>query len=525
VHIGASGVGKSVKKAASGGDGEVAMTALPTALPAALLESLRSIGYTLDTALADIIDNSITAEAERISICFLWNKGNPWIAICDDGLGMSSEELNDAMRFGSRGPRSKRDSNDLGRFGLGMKTASISQCRRLTVVSKQNNSIAASEWNLGAMIQSGAMEWSQRALSLDTLPPAEILAVLVAQQLKNPSSGTVVLWQNLDISLGDPEEANGEKRFSANMDSARKHLELVFHRFLSPAVGKKKVIVDFNGAVLEAFDPFGSSVPARQELPSETIRVQGEEILVQPYVLPHLIKAASVSEYQKLAGDDGYLHNQGFYIYRNQRLIIKATWFRLIPKDELNKLIRIRVDIPNTLDDIWRIDVKKSQANPPESVRLQLKRIITRISGAGRMVFTNRAAKLGNRKVTPVWRREVIDGKIHYRVNEGHPLVKTLLNDLPEAQGDTLRACFELLNSTFPYDMYYADAANDKTEFAHSEPTQETIKQVGIQLVIALRSCGYEGTQLREQLAGVEFFKCSPQLLEEILQIAGGSNG
>jgi hypothetical protein len=119
----------------------------------------------------------------------------------------------------------------------------------------------------------------------------------------------------------------------------------------------------------------------------------------------------------------------------------------------------------------------------------------------------------------------VVDGKVHYRVNEDHPIVKALLNDLPAAQGDTLRACFELLNSTFPYDMYYADAANDQTEFAQSEPSQEVIKQVGVQLVIALRSCGYEGPQLREQLAGVEFFKCSPQLLEEILQIAGGSNG
>lgn len=99
--------------------------------PSALLESLRSIGYTLETALADIIDNSITANSSSISVRFAWNNGDPWIAIIDDGDGMSNDELINAMRFGSRNPVEKRAKNDLGRFGLGMKTASISQCRHL----------------------------------------------------------------------------------------------------------------------------------------------------------------------------------------------------------------------------------------------------------------------------------------------------------------------------------------------------------------------------------------------------------
>jgi hypothetical protein len=215
------------------------------------------------------------------------------------------------------------------------------------------------------------------------------------------------------------------------------------------------------------------------------------------------------------------VHNQGFYIYRNRRLIIKATWFRLIPKDELNKLIRIRVDIPNSLDDLWRIDVKKSQANPPESVRRELKRIINKISGAGRIVFTNRATRLRNRKITPVWKRDVVEGRVRYGVNEDHPLVRGLLKDLPKAQVESLRACFELLNSTFPYDMYYADAADDKIEFENSGPSEDTIRQVGTQLVRALRAYGFEGGELRKQLQSAEFFKCPPELIEEILGMKG----
>jgi hypothetical protein len=493
-----------------------------SSLPSALLESLRSIGYTLDTALADIIDNCITAKANSISIRFLWNNGKPWIAVCDDGFGMSPKELIEAMRFGFRSPGAKRDPEDLGRFGLGMKTASISQCRHLTVVSKSAGKTSACEWNLDAMISHGASEWNARTVDPQSLPNDGILADLIAKYLADKKTGTIVLWQNLDVSLGDPEESTGEKRFSAHMDSARKHLELVFHRFLAPR-RHRRVAINFNDTQLEAFDPFGSSIPARQELPAERIRMQAQVLTIQPYVLPHRAKAASISEYEKHAGEEGYLHNQGFYVYRNRRLIIKATWFRLIPKDELNKLIRIRVDIPNSLDHLWRLDIKKSQANPPETVRRELKRIISKISGAGRIVFTNRATRLRDRKITPVWKREVVEGKIHYGVNEEHPLVKALLKDLPKARVESLRACFELLNATFPYDMYYADAADDKTEFATPGWDDERVRQVGIQLVRALRSCGFDGPELRRQLENAEFFKCSSELIEEILNMKATS--
>jgi hypothetical protein len=486
-------------------------------LPSALLESLRSIGYTLETALADIIDNSIAAEASSISIRFLWNNGKPWIAIADDGHGMAEKELIQAMRFGCRNPKEKRSSDDLGRFGLGMKTASISQCRQLTVVSRKGKDVSACEWNLDLIAANDAPEWQVLALDEVALYNDPILSELIADFLSGTKTGTIVLWRHLDSGLGDASEG-GEKRFSANLDSARKHLELVFHRFLTPALRNRKVKIDFNDSRLVAFDPFGTAVPARQELPLETIQIQGETISIQPYVLPHRTKAGSISDYEKYAGDEGYLQNQGFYVYRNRRLIIKATWFRLIPKDELNKLLRIKVDIPNSLDDLWRIDVKKSQANPPEAVRRELKRIINKISGAGRIVFTNRATRLQNRKIVPVWKREVRDGHVCYGVNEDHPMVQGLFKDLPKDRVDTLRAMFELINSTFPYDMYYADAADDKTEFATSAPDENTVKQVGIQLVQALRSCGFEGDQLRAQLGNAEFFKCSDEMLEEILK-------
>ena len=489
-----------------------------TPLPTALIESLRSIGYTLETALADIVDNSITAKAGRISVRYLWNNGKPWIAVCDNGHGMSPTELVDAMRLGSRSPNEKRSVDDLGRFGLGMKTASISQCRQLTVLSCKSKDTAGCEWDLDAIAAKNSSEWQARMLKHEGISADPLLDDLVKRYLAPGKSGTIVLWRKLDSALGDPRDTEGEHRFSANLAAARKHLELVFHRFLAPSVGKKRLTIDFNDVALEAFDPFGSPVPARQELTAEKIRIQGQVIGIQPYVLPHQTKAASIDDYQKLAGDEGYLQNQGFYVYRNQRLIIKATWFRLIPKDELNKLIRIRVDIPNSLDHLWRIDVKKSQASPPEPVRRELRRIIQKISGSGRIVFTNRSTKIRNRQVTPVWKREVVQGRIQYLINEDHPMVQGLIKSLTDSKIQSLRACFALINSTFPYDMYYVDAADDKTEFHNTGPDEDIVRQVGAQLVRALRSCGFTGDKLREQLKRTEFFICSPALIEELLK-------
>jgi hypothetical protein len=490
-------------------------------LPSALLESLRSIGYTIETALADIIDNSITAGAGRISVRYLWNNGRPWIAVHDDGKGMDEKELIEAMRLGSKNPNEKRNAEDLGRFGLGMKTASFSQCRLLTVISRKGKSLFGCEWDLDSIALNKSNDWNIRTLAESELTADKTLNALILELFSHGMSGTIVLWRKIDDGHGNHNGYDGENRFSALLDSARKHLELVFHRFLSPALGRKKVAIDFNNTPLEAFDPFGSPIPSRQELTAEKIRIEGEVVTVQPYVLPHQTKAGSVDEYQRLGGEEGYLQNQGFYVYRNHRLIIKATWFRLIPKDELNKLIRVRVDIPNSLDHHWRIDVKKSQASPPELIRLQLKQIIKKISGSGRIVFTNRAAKIRNRQVIPVWRREVVQGRVRYLVNEEHPIVQGLLHELSETKIQCLRACFELINTTFPYDMYYADAANDKTEFDNEGPDLDTVKRVGIQLVRALRSCGFSGDRLREQMRGTEFFNCPPVLFEEILEVRG----
>lgn len=485
--------------------------------PSALIESLRNIGYTANTALADIIDNSVTANASHISVQFRWSETDSWIAIIDNGRGMSEVELTNAMRLGSSSPLEERNKNDLGRFGLGMKTASISQCRHLSVISKKENEIQCREWNLDEISASNSDDWLLSKIDSEEINKDQTISHLINQHLSHSTSGTIVLWRNLDVSLIGEIRNHTENRFNEILNSAKTHLEMVFHRYIAPGPGLKALKIDFNGSALIAFDPFGPDVNSRQERPSEEIVIDQETIRVQPYILPHHSKV-SRADYNKYAGSAGYLANQGFYIYRNKRLIVKATWFRLIKKEELNKLIRIRVDIPNSLDHLWNININKSQVRPPETVRRELRKIIKRIEGTGKMVFTRRATKLVNRKLTPVWKREAMNGKVHYKVNDEHPLLLHLLKNIPVEHSKQLKSCLNLINQSFPFDSYYADVACDEVELNLIENDTEKTRSMCAHIIEALRCCGFETEDIRKKVLKTEIPGATEAIINEILE-------
>lgn len=484
--------------------------------PLVLLESLRSIGYTIETALADILDNSITAGSTWISVRFAWNSGEPWIAVADDGCGMTRPELTDAMRFGSASPLLQREERDLGRFGLGLKTASISQCRHLTVASCKDGETNAAEWNLESMAAEDSDEWSLGISDADEIHKDSLLSDLFSKYIGGGGHGTVVLWRLLGRSLAGAGTDADEVRFNELLDSSRKHLETVFHRYLSPDFGFSAIRIDFNGSNLVAFNPFGPTVPARQELAEEVISLRDGVVRIQPFILPHHTKIGT-AEYQKYAGEEGYLHNQGFYIYRQRRLIVKATWFRLIKKEEMNKLIRVRVDIPNSLDHLWNINVNKSQVYPPESVRKELKKIVGRISGSGKRVYQRRATKLIHRNLTPVWRREVSEGNIYYRVNQEHPMLKHLIDSFPDEKQRQIKSAIALIESSFPTDALYADAANDDVDVNDAFRNPVELYCAVSQLLEALLACGFDGNDLRTRMLETEIPGMTEELIEEIL--------
>lgn len=415
-----------------------------------LMESTRAIGYSIESAIADIIDNSVAAQADRVDIDF-FPIGESYISILDNGIGMTQKELITAMQYGSRSPLDTRDENDLGRYGLGMKTASLSQCRILTVLTKRDGILSGAQWNLNHIRET--QEWSLLLLGED-----EAKNLPSFFKLNNYDHGTLVIWQDLDkFGIGESDIAEA---FSRKMGLIRDHLSLVFHRYLSGEPGLKKLDIKMNEESVVPQDPFLIK-KSTQLMDDETIIVRGQKVVVSPYILPHTSRLTQ-KELKALGGKDGLRKNQGFYVYRNKRLLVWGNWFRLMRQGDLSKLARVRVDIPNSLDDLWTLDVKKSTATPPEEVKKNLAVIVGKISEGSKRTWTYRGKKETSDQIVHVWNRMVSrDGGVYYEVNPNHPMIETLVREHPEIKTQ-LDSIFKQISYSLPLNSLYIDLTNDE---------------------------------------------------------------
>lgn len=476
-----------------------------------MVESMRDIGYSFPAAIADIVDNSISASARNIAINLLWNDGDPVLAIADDGEGMDADALLEAMRPGTHSPRGERAATDLGRFGLGLKTASFSQCRRLSVVSRTDSGeVAGYCWDLDYIAQTNA--WSVQPLSPDSIEKIRFRELL-------GSHGTLVVWEKID-RLMDFTSQRAEDLFNDHFSEARDHLQLVFHRFLEPMADERhlaRVRIEMNGLALEAFNPFFPRADSRQMLVTEDIPVEGSYVRIQPYVLPHHSRV-SKDAYERYAGRDGYAHTQGFYVYRNRRLIDHGTWFRLIPRREITRLARVRIDIPNTLDHLWGIDVRKSRATPPGVIRESLKRVIGRITESAGKVYTHRGKKAVSQETAPIWQRLRRHGEIHYAVNQEHPLLASLRKEMGDEQNRKLSMFLRLVGENIPADMIFSDMSGDPSSLdATSSPDADGLRTDLRALVGVLRESGFDEEAIQGHLASVRPYSAHPELVAEVL--------
>lgn len=471
------------------------------------IEALRDIGYSLESAIADILDNSIAAEATLIDLRFGWTAdGHPWLAILDNGRGMAESELIEAMRPGTRSPLETRDASDLGRFGLGLKTASFSQCRRLTVVGRQDGNSVARCWDLDVVGETD--EWRLLRPS-----PHEIGQLPGYDEL--PETGTMVLWEKLDrIDLGSGS-AQGQILFNEKMGQVREHLALVFHRYLSGEPGIRKLTIRMNLLPVKPFDPFNSKNPSTTYLPEERFNVNGAQVVMRPFILPHHSKVKP-AEYQEFAGTEGYLRSQGFYVYRNRRLIIHGTWFRMARQEELTKLARVLIDIPNTLDHLWTIDVRKSRAQPPEAVRQRMKVLLERIRESAKRPYTHRGSVIAQRKATPVWRRREFNSRVQYEVNPEHPMLLDFRTDLEESQRSQLDLLLGMIGAAFPTALLFSDMAGHPER---TDPTTGVEPTIMEQLATHLRQCFPSETaeDFRMRLRSMEPFASSPGFINQFV--------
>lgn len=472
----------------------------------AFIESMRAVGYSVESAIADLVDNSISAGAASVSIQFR-PFDTPYVAIIDNGEGMTGKELTEAMRHGGRSPLEARSPHDLGRFGLGLKTASLSQCRKLTVVSYKNRVLSARCWDLDLVDRRKA--WVLKIPDSE----AEIRALPHVDEIVRQRRGTVVIWQDLDrLAAGETSVGSA---LDSKMDQVREHLAVVFHRYLSGESGLRKLHIDINNNPVVPLDVFLALHKATQQLYEDVFSVEGHEIRVQPYILPHISKL-SAEELRLAGGEEGLRRNQGFYIYRNRRLIIRGTWFRLARAEELTKLARVRVDIPNALDRLWTLDIKKSSAHPPEIARRNLGRTVDRIAERSRQTYTFRGRRTQRDGIIHAWNRMQGRGGISYHINREHPLVTALVESLDEDQRRLLKGVFDTLEATYPADALYADMASDRPR-AVEEPDVDALKELALQILDAAVSLPGGRNSVLRILHTIEPFSSYADLTQDIV--------
>lgn len=337
-----------------------------------LTGSLRDIGYSFESAVADLIDNSIAAGADAVDVIVNYDGRDSRVFIIDNGRGMDSDGLTEALRFGTKRDYSR---GELGRYGLGLKTASLSQCRRVVVFSR-----APQDGHLGGL-----------SLDLDfietvddwmvTYPEDENLEERVRDLFPHPT-GTVVVWENLDrlLPAKNPESSWARQKFLRTAERLQQHLEMVFHRFLS-GDGVDKVRIRVNGYDITPWDPFvtdeeKTDLVSRDvlDLPTSTGRLG--KVTVNAYCLPARSQFSSQEAFDRAAGPRKWNRQQGLYIYRANRLVQWGGWDGIRTIDEHIKLARVALDFDTDLDDEFNINVAKMRVNMPHQLKKMLARSV-----------------------------------------------------------------------------------------------------------------------------------------------------
>lgn len=460
-----------------------------------LLVALRSVGYTNETAIADIVDNSISGVATEIELYFDWD--NRRIIIADNGLGMGYQELMDAMEIGSADPNEMRPSQDLGRFGLGMKTASFSMAKKLLVVSKKNLMISNAEWDLDTI----ALEDKWQISEYDEAEMTIILESITSYtRYNNWEQGTLIIISELDRLIDETNIEKSKKNFYKMIRNIKSHIAITFHRFMEE--DKLKIFV--NGNLIEPWNPFWIKSPATMELAKEELFDGKNEVIVEPYILPHKSKYNSEKEFNEAAGVKDWRGHQGFYVYRNRRLLVYGTWFGKFKKEPAYNLARIKLDMNADSDFEWNIDIKKSKATLPVAIEEQITQIAYLAIEKSVAVYNsrgvyNRKNTANNTSLKYVWeQRKNISGNYMFYLNKKHPMLLKILSGMEEGAQKELKTYLSLIESYSP--TMLSGVMDKETDFEVSdEDKQKEILNIQEKIRI-YRMLQYDDTEIYDTL-------------------------
>ena len=474
---------------------------------AAMIETFRAIGYSLETAIADIIDNSISANAKNIYINRIWKGGESVVTIKDDGVGMSDEEIIQAMRPGAHNPLEERSSTDLGRFGLGLKTASFSQCRNLTVLSKKaDGKVSYWTWNLDYVAQTDKWE-------LIRWVPDELM-----NSLDDLQSGTMVIWTKLDRVIPAStasEDENAKRKFSDAFDKVKLHISMTFHRFVEDKIIK----LYWCGNEIIPWNPFCPNEPRVQTMPTDYI---ANGVSVKGYVLPHRNNFSSEKAFKEAEGIYGFSAHQGFYVYRGNRLLLAGDWLGLLRKEESHKLVRIQIDLPNSIDSDWQIDIKKSKAYPPIVCRTSLASYAKKACGIGLEVYKHRGRILKRRagqEFQTLWSEKRKDDKWYFVVNREHTMIKSITTMAQENPERAIDLLLRFIEESIPTKTIYIKEAKEESSQKppYSDIDLSVVKTMIEQIYRNKISEGLTPEQARITIKNLEPFNEYEHLIEDLV--------
>lgn len=408
--------------------------------PISLLESNRNLGYSIEEAVSDLIDNSITAFASEIRYEIHWNEGAPFFTLFDNGKGISIEnnDLIDSFKLGSTNPLTERDPEDLGRFGFGMKTASLSQARILNVISKTaDNNIASRALDLDYINSIG--KWNLRYCDEDRI-------IDEINYLDKIVSGTVIKWENWDRA------PNTEEDFTSLISDINNYISVCFHRFI-----ERGIKIFCHSTELESCSPIPSDEGAEEY--SKVHLSKNKDAVQTAYILQHPKKWEEdfevISRFNSFRLFEGFERQQGIYIYRCDRLLTpKAGWLGLLRKGNAAKLARVVIDYPNNADAIWSLDITKTNASIPYEFKREIKKIIDAAKNASIKKIVRGSRETRNNlefKHSQIW--NISNNKIYnsykYSVDFEHPFFKHFIEEKKIKEKD-LFALLSIISDSLP---------------------------------------------------------------------------
>jgi hypothetical protein len=347
--------------------------------PSRLVDSLRDMGYTFTTAVADVVDNSIAANATEVRIKLIREfDGSAVLLIADNGNGLDKAGVKAAMKYGSP---ARSSGKSLGKFGMGLKTASTSQCRRLTLISKKDGDCNIKQWDLDVIKKED--KWI--LLEPRTADYQEHIDYL--DNLAGEGSGTLVIWENIDRLLRADSDGSDAKQIEAVTKELGKHLSGVYFNFLKAGNDYPDVKISINDIPVEPYDPFcrwlNEGDSKRLDIHENSYQVmnkdeEGKDVLIgkfdlNVYILP---KKNELTDEELERARYG-LNEQGFHVFREGRSIVSGGWpHRMFVKDPHLNLVRVEMNFNHELDDFFQIDIKKSRIDLPHAWRKVIKQMI-----------------------------------------------------------------------------------------------------------------------------------------------------